>query len=240
MIDNWETKDSGVRAEYNSGMVRDTSEGKARFDLLLPKGVPYAQQMLTRFANLMARGAKKYTERNWEKARGQEELDRYHESAFRHLMQWVAGEDDEDHAAAVMFNLMAGEHVESVMSADELDPEYEKPTNKRGLEAYVSHDDHFDTEAAIEAWKIRGDYNEYDGIAISLAQEGIAQTSSNENDLHPISISLTDEALANLGFVPKNVSDVSYSDEADFGSYTCGVTAPHRCRVHPNGIEEAK
>lgn len=107
----YETKDSGVREEYASGMVRDTQEGKARFDLLLPRGVPYANQMLTRFAELMARGAKKYGDRNWEKARGEEELERYHSSALRHLQQWVAGESDEDHAAAVMFNVMAGETV---------------------------------------------------------------------------------------------------------------------------------
>lgn len=107
----YETKDSGSRAEYASGMVRDTEEGKARFDLLFPENVPYAAQMLTRFADLMARGAKKYEARNWEKARGLEELARYKSSALRHLTQWLAGETDEDHAAAVMFNLTAAETV---------------------------------------------------------------------------------------------------------------------------------
>ena len=103
----YDTKDSGVRSEYSTGMVRDTQEGKARFDLLFPKGVPFANQMLTRFAELMERGAKKYDERNWEKARTQEELHRYHSSALRHLVQWINGEEDEDHAAAVMFKLLA-------------------------------------------------------------------------------------------------------------------------------------
>lgn len=105
------TKDSGERSAYDSGMVRDTEKGKARFDLILPIGIPYAEQMLTRFADLMARGADKYDERNWELARGEEELARYKSSALRHLIQWVTGEDDEDHAAAVMFNLLAGETV---------------------------------------------------------------------------------------------------------------------------------
>lgn len=108
----YETKDSGVRAEYVSGMVRDTEEGKARFGLLFPKGIPYAEQMLTRFAELMARGAKKYTARNWELANGEEELERYRSSALRHLVQWATGEEDEDHAAAVMFNILAGETVQ--------------------------------------------------------------------------------------------------------------------------------
>lgn len=103
------TKDSGARAQYDSGMVRDTNQGKARFDLLFAKGVPYNEQLLTRFAQLMERGAVKYAARNWEQANGQAELDRFKESAFRHLMQWLCGETDEDHATAVMFNLLAYE-----------------------------------------------------------------------------------------------------------------------------------
>lgn len=110
-IGKFETKDSGARAAYDSGMVRDTEEGKARFDLLVPLGVPYQEQILTRFADLLARGAEKYSARNWEKANSQAELDRYKSSAFRHFMQWITGETDEDHAAAVMFNLMCYETV---------------------------------------------------------------------------------------------------------------------------------
>jgi len=113
------TKDSGKRSEYESGMVRDTEDGKARFDLLFPLGVPYHEQMLTRFADLMTRGAEKYDARNWEMARGEEELARYRSSALRHLIQWATGETDEDHAAAVMFNIMAGEFVASKILHDE-------------------------------------------------------------------------------------------------------------------------
>lgn len=116
MQGRYETKDSGAREEFDSGMVRDTEKGKARFDLILPLGVPYSEQMLTRFAELMARGADKYGDRNWERARGEEELRRYHSSALRHLQQWVAGETDEDHAAAVMFNVLAGETVKYRMT----------------------------------------------------------------------------------------------------------------------------
>lgn len=105
----WTTKDSGARAQYDSGMQRDTEEGKARFDLLVPNDVPYEEQMLTRFADLLARGAEKYTERNWEKANSEAELKRYYSSAYRHFMQWITGETDEDHAAAVFFNIMCAE-----------------------------------------------------------------------------------------------------------------------------------
>lgn len=90
-------------------MVRDTDKGKARFDLIHPKDIPYKQQILTRFAELMSRGAEKYNARNWEKASGQEELDRFKGSALRHMEQWYCGETDEDHAVAVLFNIMAYE-----------------------------------------------------------------------------------------------------------------------------------
>ena len=105
------TKDSGKRAEYTTGMVRDTQEGKARFALLWPRGVPYEAQFLTRVAELMTRGIEKYGDRNWEKACTQEEMDRFHESAHRHLAQWEAGDTEEDHAVAVVFNLLAAETV---------------------------------------------------------------------------------------------------------------------------------
>ena len=101
------TKDSGKREEYETGMVRDTQDGKPRFDLIVPKGVPYEAQFLTRIAELMTRGAVKYGDRNWEKAHTQEEMDRFLASADRHLKQYQCHEVDEDHAAAVFFNLLA-------------------------------------------------------------------------------------------------------------------------------------
>lgn len=103
------TKDSGVRQEYSSGMVRDTEAGKPRFSLMLPLGVPYNKQFLTRCAELLGRGADKYDSRNWEKADSEAELERYKSSAYRHFIQWASGEVDEDHAAAVFFNLLAHE-----------------------------------------------------------------------------------------------------------------------------------
>lgn len=103
------TKDSGERAEFDSGMQRDTEAGKPRFDLMLPEGVPFEEQMLTRFAMLLSRGAEKYDSRNWEKANSAEEVERMKSSAFRHFIQWITGEDDEDHASATIFNIFAAE-----------------------------------------------------------------------------------------------------------------------------------
>lgn len=105
------TKDSGERQEFDSGMKRDTEAGKPRFDLLIPDGVPYEDQLLTRFAMLLARGAEKYDARNWEQANSAEEVARAKSSAFRHFMQWLCGEVDEDHAVATMFNIMVVETV---------------------------------------------------------------------------------------------------------------------------------
>lgn len=92
-------------------MRRDTAHGKPDFALLVAAGDSYEDCLLTRWAALMARGADKYGERNWELASSKEEFDRFRSSAFRHFMQWYTGELDEDHAAAVLFNINAAEFV---------------------------------------------------------------------------------------------------------------------------------
>jgi hypothetical protein len=105
------TKDSGKRTEYPDGMIRDAGrDEKVNFLLVLNDGVPLEEQMLTRFAALLTRGAMKYSKRNFERACSQEALEGFKESAFRHMMQWLAGHDpSEDHAAAVWFNVMGAE-----------------------------------------------------------------------------------------------------------------------------------
>lgn len=96
--------------------MRDSQAGKPRFDLLIPKGVPFERQYLTRVALHMAKGAERYSDRNWEKFQDEEALERAKASAFRHFMQWFTGEDDEDHAAAIYFNVMAVEYIKEKMS----------------------------------------------------------------------------------------------------------------------------
>lgn len=106
--DKFITKDSGKRLEFASGMRRDVDDTKPMYDLVyLP--------MLKRWAELMTRGAKKYGKHNWKLAAGQEELDRFRSSAFRHFIQWMDGEVDEDHAAACYFNIMGAEYVKDRM-----------------------------------------------------------------------------------------------------------------------------
>lgn len=103
------TKDSGKREEYKTGMRRDTQEGKPRYDLIIP--LKSKSHMLKRWAELLERGMAKYGYRNWELAATEEEAIRFKASAFRHFIQWFEGETDEDHAAAVYFNIQAYEYV---------------------------------------------------------------------------------------------------------------------------------
>lgn len=107
------------REQFEGGGMRDSETGKPRFDLLLPYGVPFEEQYLTRVARLMARGAERYDERNWEQFSDRAALDRARSSALRHFIQWVNGEIDEDHAAAISFNVMAAEHIRQKLESDE-------------------------------------------------------------------------------------------------------------------------
>lgn len=102
-------KDSGERKQFDSGMVRDTTTDKIDYSLALDG------PMFGRLAEHLTKGAKKYAKRNWMQANGQEELDRFRESALRHFLQWFQGETDEDHAAAVLFNVNGAEYVKGRM-----------------------------------------------------------------------------------------------------------------------------
>jgi hypothetical protein len=104
-VPDFVVKDSGVREEFDSGMVRDTEDGKPDFTLIR-KG-----PMFRRWAEHLTKGAIKYGRHNWTNACSEEEYERFQRSAARHFEQWLNGERDEDHAAAVMFNLNAAEYV---------------------------------------------------------------------------------------------------------------------------------
>lgn len=105
METDYTVKDSGQRIDYPSGMRRDVNDGKTNFSLL--RDGP----MHTRWAEHLTKGAVKYGKRNWQLANSVEEADRFMESAARHFEAWFAGETDEDHAAAVFFNINAAEYV---------------------------------------------------------------------------------------------------------------------------------
>lgn len=96
----YETKDSGERVDYPSGMRRDVQTGKPRYDLIPLKP-------LRRLADLYARGAEKYGDENWTLADSNEELQRFKGSALRHMYQWLEGDKSEDHAIATVWNIFA-------------------------------------------------------------------------------------------------------------------------------------
>lgn len=108
----WETKDSGQRESYPSGMVRDTREGKGRYDLVGTVG-------LRRLAGVYERGASKYNAWNWTKGGA---YSRFADSAKRHMDKYLDNElkglaQDEDHLAQAAWNLF------SLMHMEELHPE---------------------------------------------------------------------------------------------------------------------
>lgn len=109
-------KDSGKRVEYESGMRRDTDDGKPLYTLIDPA-------YLKRWAIHMAEGAKKYGKNNWQLANSPEEMERFRESAARHFMSWLNGETDEDHAVAVAFNIAAWERLKLILEVEKPEPE---------------------------------------------------------------------------------------------------------------------
>jgi hypothetical protein len=101
----FQVKDSGAREEYASGMRRDTQDGKPDYTLL-------DLDIIERWADHMTKGAVKYGRDNWRLADSTEELERFKSSAFRHFVQWIRGDRDEDHGVAVFFNISAAEYVQ--------------------------------------------------------------------------------------------------------------------------------
>lgn len=95
-------KDSGQRELYITGAVRDNGESKGRFDLI-------STQALLRLSRHYEAGAKKYSDRNWEKGMP---IGRMVSAAMRHLVKYMAGANDEDHLAAVLWNVAAIMHYE--------------------------------------------------------------------------------------------------------------------------------
>lgn len=101
--------------------MRDTTEGKTNFLNVL------FGPMLRRWAEHLTKGREKYPDPepgvpNWTLAQGKEEYLRAKESAFRHFLQWLQGERDEDHAAAVIFNINLAEYVLENVDAGEIPP----------------------------------------------------------------------------------------------------------------------
>ena len=103
-------KDSGARQEFPTGSRRDTQEGKGRYDLI-------SVIFLKRLAKHCENGATKYGDRNWEKG---QPLQRYLNSALRHISNFLEGDRSEDHLAAAAWNLMGVIHTEEMIARGKL------------------------------------------------------------------------------------------------------------------------
>lgn len=89
--------DGGARINYGeTAAQREPATGKGRPDLISPFG-------LNRLAKWYELGSMKYGDRNWEKGMP---FSRYTASMFRHVIQWMMGDESEDHLAAVTWNAL--------------------------------------------------------------------------------------------------------------------------------------
>ncbi len=102
--------DSGKRASFETGAVRDASDGKG-----WPSEIPpiATEKMGKRFED----GAAKYSRGNWREGIP---LSRYQDSITRHLLAWSKGQTDEDHLGAVLWNAACAAWTEEAIAKGEL------------------------------------------------------------------------------------------------------------------------
>lgn len=115
-------KHSSKKQKFPSGAVRDSRDGKGRYDLISP----YAMR---RLAHTLEFGAIKYGDRNWEKGWP---VMRIIDSLKRHLAQYEMGETDEDHLGRMMFNAMALSHTQEMIDCGQLPKELDdRPVSRK-------------------------------------------------------------------------------------------------------------
>lgn len=90
-------QDGGSRVKHDSGALREDQNGKGAWSY-----IPY--DALQRVAIWYELGAKKYAPRNWEKGLSVTECAN---AAARHLWKFMWGWKDEDHLAAVVWNVFS-------------------------------------------------------------------------------------------------------------------------------------
>jgi len=93
------TSGKGMHVNENGGN-RDSAEDKLDYTLL---PIPALNRITQHYVN----GVKKYKRDNWKKLSTPEDIERYKQSMFRHLIQYLEGQDNEDHLAALVWNAMA-------------------------------------------------------------------------------------------------------------------------------------
>ena len=87
---------SNTNRQFETGAQRDTGNGKPMMSL-----VP--TQELIRVMERYREGGEKYGMNNWKKGM---KASVFYDSAQRHMLKWWQGETDEDHLAAVAWNVL--------------------------------------------------------------------------------------------------------------------------------------
>lgn len=113
--------DSGNRTQFQTGAVRDMHQGKGRCDLLPPNA-------LLRLARHFETGSLKYGDRNWELGIP---CHSFADSGMRHLLKYIAGNTDEDHLIAAIWNLMCLAETEELRPEMQDIPSREVVTKKK-------------------------------------------------------------------------------------------------------------
>ena len=98
-------KDSGLRVSLPSGMMKEATGVRGRYDLVSPIAT-------RKLAEHTAKGALKYEERNWEKGCP---ISISINSAKRHLDMYHEGDRSEDHLTAAMWQCMTAVHTEEMV-----------------------------------------------------------------------------------------------------------------------------
>ena len=170
----YQTKDSGMREDFETGSRRDTRQGKGRYDLLSP-------HFLRRLAGVMERGAEKYGDRNWELG---QPMCRTWDSAVRHLIQWMLGETDEDHLGQAGFNIQALIHFEEEIRAGRLSPSLDdRPAWKPWGKALPEVKPLFRTDEFIN-WLEKGP------VSVQDTYEHFRDLGWSDDEIHEISLAL--------------------------------------------------
>ena len=113
--------DSGARTVTDNGFTREPELDRPDYlPLLLARGLDLVPaELVVRIAEHYYRGGLKYAPNNWMRGTDADSLERNRRSAARHFVQWLHGEEDEDHLAAVAWNMITYEINRQATGMDE-------------------------------------------------------------------------------------------------------------------------
>lgn len=103
--------DSGARTVLENGFTREPELDRPDYlPLLVARGIELVpRELVMRIAEHYYQGGLKYAPNNWRLGTAPGVLERNRRSAARHLVQWLRNETDEDHLAAVVWNMITYE-----------------------------------------------------------------------------------------------------------------------------------